>query len=106
MGKFATRFESLDSWAIMPVNTTLNEMANEQTTASLKNFLDQDTSTRFCYGTFEPESPVRIYLPSGTVDFPLSAQDADRLQAAGENAPFGKGSKTVLDPKIRYGSPR
>ena len=76
-------------------------MATEQTAASFKGVLEANKPNRFCYGTLELDHPVRIYLPSGTVKFPLSPQDADRLLKAGENAPFGKGSKSVLDPEVR-----
>lgn len=85
----------------MPVETILNELATEESFASFKDVLEAKSFTRFCYGTFKPESPVRIYLPSGTVNFPMSTQDADRLVTAGENAPFGKGRMSVLDPKVR-----
>lgn len=77
----------------MPVTTALNELASKESAASLTTAF---TATRFCYGTLMPESRLRICLPPGVVNFPMSTQDADRLQAAGENVPFGKGSRSVL----------
>ena len=79
--------------------STLSEDATDLTTAAGMGIIKK--ATRFCYGTLNFEKAVQVYLPSGTVNFPLSKEDASRLLAAGEDAPFGKGSQTVLDPKVR-----
>ncbi len=96
------REEVCDNCLTMPELSTLSTRATEVTTAAgMKDIFEASKATRFCYGTLKFEKAIQVYLPSGTVDFPMSTEGASRLLAAGEDAPFGKGSQTVLDPQVR-----
>ena len=50
---------------------------------------------------YHAPNPGMVIDSLGSIGFPLSQLDAERIISRSEQAPFGKQDKTILDPSVR-----
>src|SRR6266480_1595774 len=69
----------------------------------LRQCLDcvESSGTFASFGTMEYFIDPQIYLDGRRISLPLSEHDSQRIIQASHKAPFGKGSKTIVDTSVR-----
>lgn len=60
-----------------------------------------DSSEFAAWGTLPPALPGLEVEGAGTIGLPVSAEDARRLIAVADQAPFGRGTETIVDTGVR-----
>src|SRR5271165_7390515 len=60
-----------------------------------------ESSQFVSYGSLPPVLPGLKVKGAGVIGLPVSAADAKRLIAPAEQAPYGRGEKTILDTDVR-----
>lgn len=63
--------------------------------------LQQQSAFSFSRSYPDAPNPGLKLADLGLVGLPLSARDADAIKSCGEQAPFGKGERTVVDKSVR-----
>jgi len=60
-----------------------------------------ETSEFVVWGTLPPALPGLEVTGVGSIGLPVSAEEAQRLIAVADQAPYGRGSETIVDPEVR-----
>ncbi|MCJ1286576.1 hypothetical protein MMC26_005922 [Xylographa opegraphella] len=70
--------------------------------AALQNIDDHSAGTFAAFGTLSSAPNPGLYIERlGSIGLPLTASDAHRFVSIGHQAPFGKGSETIVDTTVR-----
>ena len=67
----------------------------------LESFCDEDKSSFYANGVTEELNPGLHIEGIGNVGMPISDHDAQRIITMSRQAPFGKGSRTIVDTSVR-----
>lgn len=55
----------------------------------------------FCRSYADAPNPLLDLEGPGTIGLPLSSRDAAAIRSSSQQAPFGKGERTVVDKSVR-----